>query len=462
MRSAPWLDFGDAQAFIRTGAWNRDVAAFFSKWQRDIADAQAPDGSEPAFIPALEHNPGDGGPGWADAAIICPWTIYRCYGDQAILERHFVELRRYVDFIATQSISDIRLHPSLGKWAGFGDWLALDGSGQIDGGTPKDLIATAYYAYDARILAAMARTLGKPDVASAYEALADRVTTAFQRRFVTADGMVAGNTQTSYVLSLQFDLVPPDLRPKLVNFLVRDIKMHGNKLTTGFIGTPYLLHVLAKEGQLDVAYALLLQQKWPSWLYPVTQGATTIWERWDGWTLEKGFEDKGMNSFNHYAYGAVGDWLYRVVAGIELDPAQPAYRHFLLSPQPGGSLTSARGTHLSPYGAILSSWRKGNGTFEWDVVVPPNTSATATFQCRQMPHSPKPESRSRRPAESPKYTQSRIRSPVNSPLASTISRPRGRSKPTARRATPGAELRQALVIQDAGRVHSPSCLHLAP
>ena len=126
-----------------------------------------------------------------------------------------------------------------------------------------------------------------------------------------------------------------------------------------------------------MAYALLLQQKWPSWLYPVTQGATTIWERWDGWTLEKGFEDKGMNSFNHYAYGAVGDWLYRVVAGIELDPAQPAYRHFLLSPQPGGSLTSARGTHLSPYGAILSSWRKGNGTFEWDVVVPPNTSATA-------------------------------------------------------------------------------------
>jgi len=374
---------GDAQAFIRTGAWNRDVAAFFNKWQRDISDAQAPDGSEPAFIPALEHNPGDGGPGWADAAIICPWTLYRCYGDRALLAQHFGELRRYVDYLATQSVDEIRLHPSLGKWGGFGDWLALDGSGQIDGGTPKDLIATAYYAYDTRILAAMARLLGNPEVAQGYEALSERVTQAFQRRFVTADGMVAGNTQTSYVLALNFDLVPTALRPKLVDALVRDIRRHGNKLTTGFIGTPYLLHVLAREGQLDVAYALLLQENWPSWLYPVTQGATTIWERWDGWTREKGFEDKGMNSFNHYAYGAVGDWLYRVVAGVELDPSQPAYKHFLLGPRPGGSLTSARGTHLSPYGEITSAWRKGQGSFDWDVVVPPNTTATARLPIPQ-------------------------------------------------------------------------------
>jgi alpha-L-rhamnosidase len=368
---------GDAQAFIRTGAWNRDVAAFFTKWQRDIADAQAPNGSVPAVVPAVDLAPGDGGPGWADAAIICPWTIYQCYGDRAILEQHFASLRGYVDYLATQSLDGIRLHPQLGKWGGFGDWLALDGSGLIDGGTPKDLIATAFYAHDARLLAAIARVLDRPAEATKYEAVAEQVTQAFQRRFVTSDGLVTGNTQTSYVLALHFDLVPPALRPKLAAELVRDIKKRGNKLSTGFIGTPYLLHELAREGHLDVAYDLLMQKDWPSWLYAVTQGATTIWERWDGWTKEKGFQDKGMNSFNHYAYGAVGDWLYRVVAGIELDPQSPGYKHFRLQPQPGGPLTSARGTHLSPHGEIVSSWHRAAGSFTWEVTVPPNTTATA-------------------------------------------------------------------------------------
>jgi alpha-L-rhamnosidase len=368
---------GDAQAFIRTGAWNRNVGAFFNKWQRDIADAQAPDGSVPAVVPAIERSSGDGGPAWADAAIICPWTIYQCYGDRSLLAEHFEALRRYVDYLGTQCQDGIRLHPSMGRWSGFGDWLALDGSGQIDGATPKDLIATAYYVRDARILAAMAQELGRLQVAELYKAVAAREAQAFQRRFVTADGLVAGNTQTSYVLALHFDLVPAELRSKLADELVRDIRRRGNKLSTGFVGTPYLLHVLAREGRLDVAYALLLQKDWPSWLYPVTQGATTIWERWDGWTKEKGFQDKGMNSFNHYAYGAVGDWLYRVVAGIELDSAQPAYKHILLQPQPGGAITSARGTHLSPYGQIVSAWRQGERLFEWEVVVPPNTTATA-------------------------------------------------------------------------------------
>jgi len=370
---------GDAQAFIRTGAWNRQVAPFFTKWQRDIADAQLPDGGVPAVIPAVDLVPGDGGPAWADAAVICPWTIYECYGDRSLLAAHFGELCRYVDYIGTQSLDDIRLHPALGKWGGFGDWLALDGSGQTDGGTPKDLIATAFYAHDARILSSMALALGRPGDAARYEALAQRVTAAFQRRFVTSDGLVAGNTQTSYVIALQFDLVPDSMRPRLTAELVRDIQRRGNRLTTGFVGTPYLLHVLAREGHLDVAYALLEQRKWPSWLYAVTQGATTTWERWDGWTKENGFQDKGMNSFNHYAYGAVGDWLYQVVAGIEIDPLKPGYRHILLQPQPGGSLTSARGAHLSPYGEVVSDWRRTGNSFDWGVTVPPNTTATARF-----------------------------------------------------------------------------------
>ncbi|MFY9925088.1 MAG: glycoside hydrolase family 78 protein [Opitutaceae bacterium] len=370
---------GDAQAFIRTGAWNRDVAPFFNKWQRDISDAQLPDGAVPAVIPSLELVSGDGGPAWADAAVICPWTVYECYGDLTLVARHFDMLGHYLDYIGTQSKDGIRLHPDLGKWGGFGDWLALDGSGQIDGGTPKDLIATAFYAHDAKLLAEMARALGKAKEAAAYDALEHRIAVAFQRRFVTAEGLVAGNTQTSYVLALQFDLVPDEMRPKVAAELVRDIRRRGNKLSTGFVGTPYLLHVLAREGQLDLAYALLEQKQWPSWLYAVTQGATTTWERWDGWTKEKGFQDKGMNSFNHYAYGAVGDWLYRVVAGIELDPAMPGYKHILMQPQPGGGLTSARGTHLSPYGEIVSDWRTAEGRFEWIVTVPPNTTATARF-----------------------------------------------------------------------------------
>ncbi|HVU17538.1 MAG TPA: glycoside hydrolase family 78 protein [Candidatus Didemnitutus sp.] len=367
---------GDAQAFIRTGAWNRDVAAFFTKWQRDIGDAQGPDGAVPAVIPSVDLAPADGGPGWADAAVICPWTIYACYGDRPLLEKHYEEIRRYVDSLAAQSVDDIRLHPSLGRWAGFGDWLALDGSGKREGGTPKDLIATAFYVYDARLLAAMAHAIGREEDARRYEGLADRVTKAFQRRFVTADGLVAGNTQTSYVLALHFDLVPVEMRPKLVDALVRDIHSRGDKLSTGFIGTPYLLHELVRGGQTDLAYTLLLQKDWPSWLYAVTQGATTMWERWDGWTRENGFQDKGMNSFNHYAYGAVGAWLYQDVAGIDLDPAHPGYKHFVLQPRPGGSLTSARASHQTPFGEVSSSWQRAGNHFDWDVVVPPNTTAS--------------------------------------------------------------------------------------
>jgi alpha-L-rhamnosidase len=369
---------GDAQAFIRTGAWNRDVDAFFNKWQRDIADAQLPSGSVPAVVPRMEGMD-DGGPAWADASIICPWTVYENYGDRALIARHFDALRRYVGYIDSQTLQGIRLDPSLKKWAGFGDWLALDGSGKTDGGTPKDLIATAFYAHDAHLMADLARAIGKDDVAMRFEALEAREKKAFLDRYVSADGTITGNTQTCYVLALQFDLVPESLRPALLGRLVDDIRTRGNKLSTGFVGTPYLLHVLSREGRSDVAYALLNQKDWPSWLYPVTQGATTIWERWDGWTADKGFEDKGMNSFNHYAYGAVGEWLYRVVAGVDIDPAHPAYKHILLRPIPGGGLTFARASHMTPYGEVSSGWKAAKNAFEWDVVVPQNTTATARF-----------------------------------------------------------------------------------
>jgi alpha-L-rhamnosidase len=198
---------------------------------------------------------------------------------------------------------------------------------------------------------------------------------AFQRRFVTPEGLVAGGMQTGYVLALAFDLLEPESRPAATAALVRDIQSRDMHLATGFVGTSYLPFVLTEMGRDDIAYALLLQQTWPSWLYAVTQGATTIWERWDGWTHDKGFQDPDMNSFNHYAYGAIGAWLYAVVAGIDADPDRPGHKHIVMRPRPGGGLTCAKATFDSMYGTIVSDWRIEDGRFEWDIVVPPNTTA---------------------------------------------------------------------------------------
>jgi len=372
-----WM--GDAQVFSRTAAWNRDVQGFFNKWQRDIADAQGKEGQFSAVVPHVDGVPPDGGPAWADAGIICPWTMYLCYGDRELLAQHYDSLKRFIAYLKKKSRGLIRVHPDIGEWQGFGDWLALDGSGKVDGGTPKDLIGTAMFAYSTSIAARIAHVLGEKKDAAAFEKLREQITRAYQKRFVSADGLVTGLTQTAYVLTLQFDLAPENLRQKLVAELVRDIEQRGNQLTTGFVGASYLPHVLTRFGRTDVAYKLLHQKKWPSWLYAVTQGATTIWERWDGWTPEKGFQDKGMNSFNHYAYGAIGCWLYQVVTGIEIDPAQPAYKHILFAPQPGGELTQARANLNSIHGEIVSAWKLGKGRFDWEIVVPANTTATATF-----------------------------------------------------------------------------------
>ena len=372
-----WM--GDAQVFSRTAAWNRNVAAFFNKWQRDISDAQGAEGQMPSVAPHIEGVGPDGGPAWADAAAICPWTMYLCYADKALLATHFESLTKFIGYMEVQSKDLIRSHPDTNVWHGYGDWLALDGSGNVFGNTPKDLIGTAMFAYSTSLVAKMARVLKRTKDAVHYENLAARIRQAYQDRFLTADGVAAGLTQTSYVLTLSFDLAPVALRPKLLRELVRDIEARGNKLTTGFVGASYLPHVLSRFGRADLAYKLLHQKAWPSWLYAVTQGATTIWERWDGWTKENGYQDKGMNSFNHYAYGAIGSWLYAVVAGVDLDPATPGFKRLVLAPQPGGELTSARGALQSPHGDILSAWKISNGRFEWEVIVPANTTASARF-----------------------------------------------------------------------------------
>lgn len=372
-----WM--GDAQVFSRTAAWNRDVEAFFHKWMRDVEDAQSPEGAFSAISPQVEGCPADGGPAWADAGVICPWTMYLYYADRGLLAKHYAAMKRFIAYLEKTSKNLIRVHPEVTKWGGFGDWLALDGSGKTEGGTPKDLIGTAFFVYSTDIVARVARILGHKADAERFEKLAQRVRRAFQHRFITGDGLVSGLTQTCYVLALHFDLAPEALRPKLLAELLRDIEQRGWKLSTGFVSTSYVPHVLTRFGRNDVAFKLLHQKDWPSWLYAVTQGATTIWERWDGWTKEKGFQDPGMNSFNHYAYGAIGAWLYATVAGVDVDEAQPGYKHIVLRPTPGGELTSVKGTLESMHGLIVSAWTSAPGKFEWEVIVPPNTTATARF-----------------------------------------------------------------------------------
>jgi alpha-L-rhamnosidase len=234
------------------------------------------------------------------------------------------------------------------------------------------------------LLATIARVLGKEQDAVHYDSLSEQVRNAFNNRFVHEDGTIEGGTQTSYVLALQFDLLPAKLRPAAAAELVRNIQERDNHLSTGFVGTPYINWVLSEMGHLDTAYALLKQTTWPSWLYSVTQGATTIWERWDGWTHDKGFQDPGMNSFNHYAYGAIGDWMYAVIGGIDLDPQQPGYRHIIMHPQPGGGLIYASAELQSMYGLIRSAWTRKDGRFEWQVTVPANATATIYVPAKHL------------------------------------------------------------------------------
>ena len=383
---------GDAQVFVRTAAFNFDVSGFFAKWTLDLRDAQSPQGGYPKYAPLnMNIRPvsgqdfeaeADGGPAWADAGLICPWTMWQVYGDTRHIERHYESMRRFVDrmIVAARPFGLIRSHPNWKGWHGYGDWLSQDGKDGLFGSTPQDLIGTAFLAHDCRLMAQMARATGK-DGAEHYEAVAEEVATAFRNRYLTPAGLVFSNTQTACLLALHFDLVPPALRAKTLEQLLHNIRVNGNRLNTGFVGSPYINLVLTAMGRSDVAYALLMQKNWPSWLYAVTQGATTIWERWDGWTKEKGFQDPGMNSFNHYAYGAVGAWLYQNVAGIDIDPQRPGYAHVLLRPGPlkDGPLKFAKAALETIRGRVESGWTVERSRLVYDALLPPNVTATLTL-----------------------------------------------------------------------------------
>lgn len=375
---------GDAQVFARTAAFNMDVAGFFTKWLNDVAADQYENGSVPFVIPNVlgsPDRPAGGSAAWADAAVIIPWTMYLSYGDKRILEEQYNSMAKWVEYMRKRAGDDY-------VWDGdfhFGDWLAFATTRSDYPGatTGKDLIATAFYAHSTDLLGRIARILGQHDDAARYSELLAKIKSAFRREFVTEGGRVGENTQTAYALALQFDLLPDDLRPVAAKRLAQEVRERKH-LTTGLVGTPYLCHVLSRYGHLDEAYMLLNREEYPSWLYPVKQGATTIWERWDGQKPDGSFQDKAMNSFNHYAYGAIGEWMYRVMAGIEIDQAAPGYKHSLIQPQPGGGFASVKASHKTMYGKVSSAWKLEDGRFELAVEIPANTRATVRLPNAQL------------------------------------------------------------------------------
>jgi len=362
-----WM--GDAQIFIRTGTFNMDVAAFFTKWMRDVADAQSDEGAFPDFAPRLSDKVlmrFESAPAWGDAGIIVPWTVYRVYGDTRIITEHWESMDKWMDFLQ-EANPDLLRRKKTGN--NYGDWLSIKAD------TPKDLLATAYWAYDAQLMSEMAEAIGNSSEAFYYGKLFQNIREAFQREYVLPDGRIKGETQTGYLLALAMDLIPEDLRPRSAEHLVENIKQRDWHLSTGFVGAGYLLPVLTQMGYPDVAYRLLLNETFPSWGYSIKQGATTIWERWDGWTEEKGFQDPGMNSFNHYAFGSVGEWLFRFIAGIDLDPEVPGYKRIIIRPHPGGGMEYVHAEYDSIHGRIASGWKLENDQLTMSVTIPANTTA---------------------------------------------------------------------------------------
>ncbi|MEI6949069.1 glycoside hydrolase family 78 protein [Paraflavisolibacter sp. H34] len=362
---------GDAQVFYRTATFLRDVSNFFAKWMKDVAADQLPNGSVPNIIPNSSDKTG-GAAGWGDVATIIPWNHYLVYGDRRMLEEQYPGMKAWVEYIRSQSPNDLW---NSGKQ--FGDWLSYTVDNDLDGVsaiTNKSLIAQCFYAHSTQLLVNAAKVLGKTEDAAQYTELLARVKDAFRKEYTTPNGATVSHTQTAYVLALQFDMLPEALRRQAADRLVENIRQYKNHLTTGFLGTPYLCHVLSRFGHADKAFTLLQQETYPSWLYPVKMGATTIWERWDGIRPNGTLQTPTMNSFNHYAYGAIGDWMYRVMVG--LDTEEPGYKKIRIKPHIGGSFTHASATYQTPYGKLASGWKLEGGRLTLEAEIPPNTTAT--------------------------------------------------------------------------------------
>lgn len=355
---------GDAQVYVRTAGLWCDVQPFFDKWLTDLSDATPDDGNPPKVAPVLLGQ-SDGGPAWSDAATICPWEIYRMYGDRELLARQYADMRAYVDFNTARAGTD-RSAPE--QFHCFGDWLNLNDN------TPNTVIFVAYWAESARLVAEAARVLGREEDARRYDGLRSEIVAAFHRDHVDEAGRVEGDSQTAYVLALRHQLVTGEARERAIAHLLRRLEEADWHLSTGFVGTKDLMLVLDRIGRNDIAYRLALHEDYPSWGFSVRHGATSIWERWDGWTPDRGFQDPGMNSFAHYSFGAVYRWMVEVIGGIRL--GEPGYASFEIAPQLGGGLTHADVAVNTVRGAIESRWSIEGERLTMDVVVPANARCT--------------------------------------------------------------------------------------
>jgi alpha-L-rhamnosidase len=354
-----WM--GDAQIYVRAATYNSDVSAFFTKWMVDVEDAQFESGAFSDVSPR-KVAPGGGTAAWGDAGVVCPWTIYQVYGDTRILAEHYDAMQKWIEYC--KGTTKGLLRPA----EGYGDWLSINAD------TPKDVLATAYFALSTRRVAEIAEVLGKAQDAREYQQLFENIRQAFNDAYVSDDARIKGDTQTVYVLALAFDLLPKEKRELALKRLVDNIKEHNWRLSTGFVGTKDLMTTLTRFGVTNVAYNLFQNDTFPSWGFSIKHGATSIWERWDGWTPEKGFQDPGMNSFAHYSFGAVAEWMFKTIGGIDTDG--PGYRRIIIHPQPGGRIWWAKTSYDSIGGPISTAWKVEDGVFSLDVAIPANTVAT--------------------------------------------------------------------------------------
>ena len=379
---------GDANVFCRTSTYNMMTGPFFNRWFYTLRDQKSDNGDVGGYYPSLggtkEGAPRSGferGCGWSDVTITVPWEMYQQYGDLGFVERHYGAMKDYMKFLESQAKDYI--YPDAFYW---GDWLAPMP-------TNISMLSTAYFGYDARLMREMAKALGKTDDAVYYDKLYRNISRAFCNYFFDSEGYtIEGNhegtprmdTQTSYLLPLAFLELPEDLQQKAVKHLLEAIKRSNYHLQTGFLGTPLLCNVLSNFGHNDIAYRLYTQTEYPSWLFPVKQGATTMWERWNSYTIKEGFGEVSMNSFNHYAYGAIEEWIMSHNLGIQRDENRPGYKHILMQPKIDDTFSFVKGGFRSVYGDIASAWEiKPSGT-EIEFTIPANTTATFTLPVSSM------------------------------------------------------------------------------
>ena len=376
---------GDAQVFAQTGIYNLDLVSFFNKFIIDLRDGQGEEGMYPDFAPhPFQEFQFSFGPGWGDAGIIIPWRVYTCYGDKRMLGEHYPSMKAFIDLVIEENPSFL-----WNVWgSNYGDWLhgdtiKADGYPSEGGELPKDVYATLFFYISTKLIHKVALVLGKEDDAKFYENVKNEIQDAFIEAYVSTEGKIKGDTQSAYAMALGFGILPDKYQDRALEYLIDALNEYDGRISTGFISTIQMMLELSSRGKNDLAYSLVETTRFPSWGYTIEQGATTIWERWDGFVKGRGFQDKGMNSFNHYSIGAIGEWLYRVVLGINFDENNPAMEHIIINARPGGTLEWANGSYASINGKICTKWNKEDVNSSIEIQIPPNTKATVYLDGRK-------------------------------------------------------------------------------